>query len=558
MTRICIAALSTSLVALALACSNAMAGTAGALDADFGVEGVTKLAYYKDHSPSVIGMVSLPSGRTIIAVNRDRNEPRAKNRELLFGINSRGKLDESFGVNGVVVVANGAAMLDFTRSRTGDLLVLEADSRLRALNPDGVAVPTFGTAGVLDLGISGRNCSPMGVAVQSSGRIILAGSNGGVPCVVGITSTGEVDETFGELGVQTFSDARVPSQKSPGLAVTSSDSIFVGVVGRPHPTNPGELIRESGVVKFTPNGALDTSYGILGLASLKYADPSNYRSTKGVNEIIETADGGTLLSVAEGLDYGCTRGCGYTSNGYYLDAAGRSSRPVKNLNAATDFSAAPNGRVVVSQNNYFQPVISRWTSPPALESEFINYIAPAGLPTTEAVEVDRSGRALIGGTLNIRGKYYPFENEVFVARFLGSDEGTSMPQIEMDGYAWERMDASNRLSLVGTARPANEMRAIEIAVERTNSSLRKRRICQWIRSTKGGYVTRKLSKGRCPNPVFIRAKGTEDWKLNMARGMRWGRHNIYAKAVFRSRKAKPIQTKKDLIWDFSVVKRKKG
>lgn len=533
--------------------SSASAGTPGALDADFGTDGITTVANIKQHSPGLVGIVPFDSGRTIAAVNRDRSEPPTKNRELLYAIDGRGAAIKSFGVKGALVAANGTALLDVAKSRGGNLLLLESGSRLRALDENGVTVTTFATSGVLDLGLSSRNCSPTRLAVQASGRIILAGSNQGAPCVIGITSGGSVDDAFGDHGVQTFTGSSVPKQLSPGLAARDDDSILVGVFGKPDPAKAGSTIAESGVVKFTGDGELDTTFGDAGLASLPFTVvPTVDESTKGVNEIAPTANGGALLSVAQGRDYQCTRGCSYTAIGYHLDSTGRVSRVLPSLTQVTDFAAAPGGLVVAGQEYYDGTDVSRLTGEGAPDLSFIakgwNGIELSSFSSKVAVAVDASGNVLLGGTTLLRTKDYPFDDDIFVARFLGTQKGNSAPQIDMIDYAWDGLDASDRVSLRGTAKPAGEIRTLDIAIERRNSKLDKRHVCQWIRGRKGGYVTRKLRKGKCPNPVFMHAKGVAKWKLDIAPGLRLGRHHIYAKPILKEKRA----LKKSEIWEFSV------
>lgn len=173
----------------------------GQLDSTFGQSGKSVLSYFgasdtvKIASSPIDGKVYL-AGDTSAGVNRDF---------AILRLNANGSIDTSFGNQGratfdfngrndylsdVLVTTEGKIIL--TGSSSGDFSALR-------INSNGSLDLSFGTNGQLVTDIGGINDTSYGAALQSDGKLVIAGSSNGNFAVVRYSSIGLLDQTFGNL-----------------------------------------------------------------------------------------------------------------------------------------------------------------------------------------------------------------------------------------------------------------------------------------------------------------------------------------------------------------------
>ena len=81
----------------------------------------------------------------------------------------------------------------------------------------------------------------------------------------------------------------------------------------------------------------------------------------------------------------------------------------------------------------------------------------------------------------------------------------------------------------GVKRRTGKVVRVELAVRRTGKS------CRWLAGTGGGLrVVPKGLAGTCDQPVWIPARGTEDWRLRLRGKLPKGRYTLLSRAVTRS------------------------
>jgi uncharacterized delta-60 repeat protein len=121
----------------------------------------------------------------------------------------------------------------------------------RARSTRGVLDETFGTAGkaIYNLSYSGETARAM--ALQSDGKIVIAGNEGIAISVVRLTSAGAIDTTFDSDGKNTVSFATV--LENVALAIQSDGKI---VVAGDIFTSPKTLV----LARFNADGSLDTTF----------------------------------------------------------------------------------------------------------------------------------------------------------------------------------------------------------------------------------------------------------------------------------------------------------
>src|SRR5262249_33899326 len=134
-----------------------------------------------------------------------------------------------------------------------------SDIALLRLNANGSNDTSFGTGGVVLTNVDGVYDQANGVALQSTGAIIVGGAVGapfpddGVAAVLRFTPNGALDASFGSGGVAVTGAA----------GFTSATSVLVqpngGILISGSATGASDL--DLALARFTAGGSLDTSFG---------------------------------------------------------------------------------------------------------------------------------------------------------------------------------------------------------------------------------------------------------------------------------------------------------
>ena len=135
--------------------------------------------------------------------------------------------------------------------------------------------PTFGTGGVVTTNFGGENNTiANAAAIQGDGKILVAGSipnsqGFGEAGVARYNTNGSLDSSFGTGGIV------VTSQPDPlglfGIAVQSNGEIVVGGAG----------FLSVNAIRYHTNGSLDTSFGKGGIASVRPFPPTAFDASTG-------------------------------------------------------------------------------------------------------------------------------------------------------------------------------------------------------------------------------------------------------------------------------------
>jgi uncharacterized delta-60 repeat protein len=131
--------------------------------------------------------------------------------------------------------------------------------RLRAAN--GTLDPTFGSGGkrVVDFGTD--NESVYGAALQPDGKIVLVGDSRLQVAVVRLKANGALDTTFDGDGKKILSWGAIG--RATAVVVAPNGKILLGGFSGPE----GGNIQ---VARLKPNGALDTTFGAAGIATIDF------------------------------------------------------------------------------------------------------------------------------------------------------------------------------------------------------------------------------------------------------------------------------------------------
>ena len=324
----------------------------GSLDPTFGIGGivVTPIVIDATNEASAASLVLQSDGKIVVAgtaTGFTANLSDYKAYCVLARYNPDGKLDATFGVDGVVLHDPGG----YFRSSC-IAVAIQADGKLVALMQSGpslgIQVARFNAGGSRDqsFGIDGvalapmdPTPSPLAIAIQADGKIVAAarwstgpghGSNVAHFAVARVDANGNGDLAFGDEGVVTgtLPECCVDS----GSVLLQQDGRIVVVVS-------------SVVLRLLPSGALDPRFGDGGIATVTSPDPHAYvayvAGALQANDKIVIAGGGTFgFSVAR-----------LTAAGF-LDSMfgdnGRFDTKIGELGGASAVAVQPDGRIVAA------------------------------------------------------------------------------------------------------------------------------------------------------------------------------------------------------------------
>ena len=304
--------------ALIVSSSPAMA-QAGKLDPTFGVGGVFT------NGVGILGSVAaVQSNGKIVVGGQISYEP------AVARLNANGTLDPTFGAGGTVSISfagddfGGAQVVGLAIQSDGKIVVAISNFQqgfgplfiLARLNVNGSLDATFGGGGIVEtqVGPSGGSFGAVAsvLALQADGKILLAGQNSEVPGASGAMArydaNGQLDNTFGSGGVA------VTSVTAPtAIALQPDGKILLAaggnVVGFASPAPTVSQAQVAGIIsRHNPNGSLDTTFGVSGLAaSVVAAGAIAVQTQGGCSSDCKILVGGTVvtsLSINNGNSFG--------------------------------------------------------------------------------------------------------------------------------------------------------------------------------------------------------------------------------------------------------------
>jgi uncharacterized delta-60 repeat protein len=228
-------------------------------DDTFGTFGAVLLPEPRYISSAVVQ----PDGRIVLAAGYGTSPI------WIYRLLANGSVDTAFGQQGVVEFALAEYHTDpkVRLQPDGKVVVMtlhQGNVVLYRLLADGTPDTAFGTQGRAAAALS--SYIPAGdVAVQEDGRILVAALTSSAVECMRFTTTGQVDETYGNLG-------RVTLHANTGLSLTDFrlrvDSRGATVVSG---TYGGSDVGRVYVARLTSQGQRDTAFGVNGVATLNVA-----------------------------------------------------------------------------------------------------------------------------------------------------------------------------------------------------------------------------------------------------------------------------------------------
>ncbi|MBM4074119.1 MAG: hypothetical protein FJ267_00560 [Planctomycetes bacterium] len=322
--------------------------SAGTLDTTFGTAGVVTTEFFANPNTyeGGAGLAIQPDGKMIVLGEMGS----------LSRYNTDGSLDLSFGSNGFSHVGMIASALEIQSD--GKILVAGVpqgasggDFGLARFNSDGSLDGTFDGDGKLTTDFFGRNDGATSIAIQSDGRIVVAGSaeaalpgTGSYFAVAVYNPDGSLDSSFDGDGKVTTDVIPNQFDFAASVAIQQDGKIIAG--GH---SSDGTLLHMS-LVRYLSNGELDTTFDNDGILITSIS--SNSSTIEG----IAIQDDGRIVVTGRSFPSGSTAGsvviARYESNGILDSTFDTDGLLVTNFGLGTvsgfDVTVGSDGRIVVA------------------------------------------------------------------------------------------------------------------------------------------------------------------------------------------------------------------
>ena len=231
--------------------------------------------------------------------------------------------------------------------------------------------PTFGDPGRVTTPIGTSDDEGYGVALQSDGRIVVAGySSNGSDCdfaVLRYNSNGSLDVSFGGAGKVT---TPIGSSDDEGCAVALQSDGKIVVAG--DSSNGSDL--DFAVVRYNTNGSLDTSFGGTGKVTTSVGFSDDY----GLSVAIQT-DGKIVVAGSSdngsNYDFAVVR---YNTNGSLDTTFGATGKVTTPVGSSDDYGMSiaiqSDGKIVVAGSSYngssYDFAVVRYNTNGSLDTSF--------------------------------------------------------------------------------------------------------------------------------------------------------------------------------------------
>ena len=322
-----------------------------------------------------------------------------------------GSIDTTFGAGGWLSIAGSSVpglgnVQDAVSLPSGDIL-LGGSTGLARLLPSGQLDTSFGSGGSTTASNVGSVDSAAVIAVQPDGKIIYAGatgsSSGGTKWEVArFTANGALDPTFGTGGIVTTEILNPApttiTDESPNAVLVQPDGkiLVLGKVENFGGYRGTGSFFEQAVLRYSPNGTLDTSFG-----------------TGGEAQSTTFAGGGELGLDAAG-DIFIAPGPGWTSKEAELNPSGQADSTVTPaaISAASSPTLLPSGQFLLATTiavgrGESHVRVTRYNpgSTVASTSALLGWTSAVGKDAGAAVGTLPGGQALILGSHNNSQSY---------------------------------------------------------------------------------------------------------------------------------------------------------
>ncbi len=337
----------------------------GSLDLTFATNGKTTTDFFGVPEDRVFSIALQPDGK-IIAAGRARSNINSTN-PLGFAMaryNSDGSLDGSFGSGGkvytqilgqqdvaraIAIQSDGKIVLAGSAVNSGSTF----DLAVARYNSDGSLDSTFGVGGRLTINTGGGS-GAFAVSTQSDGKIIVAGSffnsvTGFDFALLRFNNDGVLDATFGNNGLTTTDFFNHPLDEAFAMAMQPDGKIILaGVTG-----DSGITFRDFALARYSPNGVLDSTFGNDGRVMTDFSGNLDIANGVAVQADGKIVAGGSINTFSIDSDFALAR---YNSNGSLDPFFGMGGKITVDfsgkLDQVSEVAIQSDGKIVVAGNSF--------------------------------------------------------------------------------------------------------------------------------------------------------------------------------------------------------------
>ncbi|MBI3468874.1 MAG: hypothetical protein HY000_38205, partial [Planctomycetes bacterium] len=306
-----------------------------------------------------------------------------------------GDLDTSFNIDGLVTTdfpgSSDEVANDIAFQSDGKMVVVgrtNDDFAIARYNVDGSLDTSFSGDGLIATNIDGFADSAFGVAIQSDGKIVVAGTSGADVAVARYNTNGSLDTTFGVGGVVTTDVLPGSADQAFDVAIDNIGRIIVAGA-----TN-GDFM----VARYEANGVLDTDFGVLGVALTDIASGSG----DVVFRVAIQSNGRIVAAGQSNADFALAR---YLVNGDLDTSFSGDGRVITDfdgsVDGAFDMALQSNGQLVAAGTSSGDVALARYNTDGSLDTSFDgDGLVLTNVPGTgfgDAVAIQSDGRIVAAG-----------------------------------------------------------------------------------------------------------------------------------------------------------------
>lgn len=339
---------------------------------------------------------------------------------------------------------------------------------------------TFGTGGKVTTDFANRDDQGRSVAVQSDGRIVVAGSsfdgNSVAFALVRYNADGSLDTSFNgtgkvTTGIQVF---------DYGLSVALQSDGKIVVAGSSYNSPLGGGSTTIAVVRYNANGSLDTTFGGTGKVTTDFPGNSEY-----ANSIAVQVDGKIVVAGASNSGNTAIALVRYNTDGS-LDTSFGGTGKITTVIAGIDDAAESvalqsDGKIVVagfSSNSpgSYQFALARYNVDGSLDNSFggtgkVTTMIASGRDVAHSLAVQTDGKIVVAGVSNDRDfavARYNLDGSLD-ASFGGSGKVTTASELGQGSAHSVAVQADGKIVLGGYSSSYNQGN-IHIAILRYNAN----------------------------------------------------------------------------------------
>lgn len=387
------------------------------LDPDFGKNGKTTTDFNLSNE-CVMSMAIDSQNRLVVAGYTYKGKKSELSVACLACYKSDGTLDTSFGTNGTIIndfgVSNFCAY-SLAIDSQNRLMVAgysyegeNYDSPLACLKcykSDGTLDTSFGTNGTISNAFGVANSCAYSVAIDSEGRIVLAGRADKAFALARYTSNGAPDTSFNLTGSVTTSFKSSKGDYGYSVAIDSEGRI---VVAGESDYNEDNYI--FAFARYTNEGKLDMSFNETGMVTTDFG--SGYSS---INEVlIDSMDRIMVVGRSQNKGYDNFALARYTNEGTLDKSFGKNNNGMVTTgfglgNDAGNFLAMDvQGRLLVAGRSFQGDVkkddfaLARYSTDGILDTTFgkngtMTTDFGSGYDSANSLKIDSTGRLIVAG-----------------------------------------------------------------------------------------------------------------------------------------------------------------